>query len=185
MYFKTFIPLLNLIYLVYSRQNNTGSKIIRKNLKIAWMEKHPYIFGTGSFRAGNGEPTGLLRKAVWEFIELGCVDSIDYHIESFQVFSISDLIRLVQEGKAHVGLPVVLDNFGENTASTKGTHIVKVLDHPGIEFIASSKTNKQALSVILIAVLQAWPLLLITMLLTAIAGVIVWALVRFMQFNFH
>ncbi|CAH3195201.1 unnamed protein product [Porites evermanni] len=129
----------------------------------------------GSFRAGR-EPRGLLRKTVWEFIELGCVDSIDYHIESFQVFSISDLIGLVQEGKAHVGLPVVLDNFGENSANTKGTHIVKVLDHPGIEFIASSKTNKQALSVILIAVLQAWPLLIITMLLTAIAGVIVWAL---------
>lgn len=184
MYFKTFIPLLNLIYLVYSRQNDTRPKVIRKNLKIAWMEKHPYIFGTGWFRPGQ-EPTGLLRKTVWEFIELGCVDNIDYHIESFQVFSISDLIRLVQEGKAHVGLPVVLDNFGENTASTKGTHVVKVLDHPGIEFIASSKTNKQALSVILIAVLQAWPLLLITMLLTAIAGVIVWALVRFMRFNFY
>ena len=184
MYFKTFLPLLNLIYLVYSRQNNTRPNVIRKNLKIAWMEKHPYIFGKGSFRAG-GEPRGLLRKTVWEFIELGCVDSIDYHIESFQVFSISDLIRLVQEGKAHVGLPVVLDNFGENSANTKGTHIVKVLDHPGIEFIASSKTNKRALSVILIAVLQAWPLLLITMLLTAIAGVIVWALVRFMRFNFY
>lgn len=184
MYFKTFIPLLNLICLVYSRQNNTGPRIIRKNLKIAWMEKYPYIFRTGSFSADRGL-AGLLRKTVWEFIELGCVDDIDYHIESFQVFSISDLIRLVQEGKAHVGLPVVRDNFGENSEYTKGIRTVKVLDHPGIEFIAASKTNKQALSVILIAVFQAWPLLFITMLLTAIAGVIVWALVRLMCFNFY
>ena len=147
-------------------------KRIRTNLTIAWIEKPPYTMKAKNLSLAHGlKPNGLLRSTVLRFMELGC-DPYRVKIDTVQVDNIKALKILLQEGKANVGLPVFMANPGEY----KEMLSMKVLDHPGLDFITTSK-RQQVVHVIMEAVFNSWPLLLFTMLLTAIAGVMVWALV--------
>ena len=167
---------MNLFYVLhgFAQNNKTLPTKIKINLKIAWMEKPPYTIRLNSSR--NHKPVGLLRSTVWHFIELGC-DRFDIHIEPVELHSMDVLKSLVQEGKVQVGLPIFIDYHG-NYEDYENLHLIRVLDHPGFEFITTGRNHKELVSIILKALVHAWPLLLITTLLTAIAGVIVWALVR-------
>ena len=173
MHLEILISLMKFFYILHAQRNNTGQNKIRKNVKIAWMEKPPYIMRIN--QSWSGKPEGLLRKTVWHFIELGC-DRYAIHTEAVEVDSMDALVSLVQEGKAQVGLPIFMENFGE-FEKYEGFLLLKVLDHPGLEFITTGQ-KPNGLLITVKAVLHSWPLLLVTTLLTAIAGVIVWALVR-------
>lgn len=173
MHLKILLPLMTLVYGLHAQQNHTGSRKIDLVLKIAWMEKPPY---TLSFSKSNGsKPSGLLGQTVWHFIELGC-DRFNIRIEPIEVHSVATLTRLVKEGEVQVGLPIFMNIF-EGNEEYKETLSIKVLDHPGLEFITAGR-RLGTTGLVIKAVVSALPMLLITMLLTAIAGVIVWALVR-------
>lgn len=168
---------MNLAYILHAQQNRTMLEKVKNNVKIAWTEKPPYTIKLNG--STTGKPDGLLKKTVWHFVELGC-GRYDVHIEDVEVDNMATVKSLVHEGKAHIGLPFFKDNFG-NYEGYEGLMVMPVLEHPGLEFI-STRQDPNGLFIILKAVVQCWPLLVVTMLLTAIAGVIVWALVRFYFF---
>lgn len=177
MHLKVILPLMNLAYILHAQQNRTMLEKVKNNVKIAWTEKPPYTIKLNG--STTGKPDGLLKKTVWHFVELGC-GRYDVHIEDVEVDNMATVKSLVHEGKAHIGLPFFKDNFG-NYEGYEGLMVMPVLEHPGLEFI-STRQDPNGLFIILKAVVQCWPLLVVTMLLTAIAGVIVWALVRFYFF---
>ena len=82
------------------------------------------------------------------------------------------MIELLKQNKVHVAAPIFEStNRGYNEFS-----FIKITDYPGSEFITSEdETNK--LTLVLGAVLKSWSLFAVTLILTAIAGVIRWALV--------
>ena len=82
------------------------------------------------------------------------------------------MIEILRQNKVHVVGPI----FDSTNRRYGEFHFFKITDFPGTEFITSEdETNK--LSLVLDAVLKSWSLFAVTLILTAIAGIIMWALV--------
>lgn len=53
-----------------------------------------------------------------------------------------------------------------------------VVESPGIIFIQAVTTHKEAAPHVLKAIVQGWPILVLTLIMALLSGMIIWALVR-------
>ena len=148
-------------------------RLKKKDLIIAWIEKPPYTTppANGSL---DDEVHGMLRDVLSRFIaiECGIFVEVDYKVKTFRADSEFHMIELLRQRKVHVAAPI----FDSTNGRYGEFFFFKITDYPGSEFITSEdETNK--LSLVFDAVLKSWSLFAVTLILTAIAGVIMWALV--------
>ena len=148
------------------------------DLTIGWIEKPPYTTPptNGSF---DDEAHGMLRDVLVRFIiECGYGAKIKYQVKTFRADSEFHMIELLRQNKVHVASPI----FEPANRRYYEFSFFKIADYPGSEYITSEdETNK--LSLVLDAVLKSWSLFAVTLILTAIAGIIMWALVCLIWFN--
>ena len=87
------------------------------------------------------------------------------------------MIQMLKQNKVHIAILIF-----EQQESRKYSEFIffKLLDYPGTEYIALANDENDALDVVFDSVSKSWPLLAVTMtmIFTAIAGIIMWALVR-------
>ena len=142
-------------------------------LTIAWIEKPPYATQptNGSF---DDEVQGMVRDVLARFIilECGLLAKINYQVKTFRADSEFHMIELLRQNKVHVGLPI----FESKNQRYDEFSFLKITDYPGSEFI-TNEDETNTLSLVLDAVLKSWSLFAVTLILTAIAGIIMWALV--------
>ena len=143
------------------------------DLIIAWIEKPPYTTSptNGSL---DDKAHGMLRDVLVRFItvECGFYAGISYQVKTFRADSEFHMIELLRQNKVHVASPI----FEPTNRRYDEFSFFKITDYPGSEYITSEdEANK--LSLVLDAVLESWSLFAVTLILTAIAGVIMWALV--------
>ena len=143
------------------------------DLTIGWIEKPPYTTAptNGSF---DDKADGILRDVLFRFITIECgfYAKIDYQVKMFRADSEFHMIELLRQNKVHVAAPI----FEPTNRRYYEFSFLKLTDYPGSEFITSEdETNK--LGLVLDAVLKSWSLFAVTLILTAIAGIIMWALV--------
>ena len=97
---------------------------------------------------------------------------MNYQVKTFRTDSEFHMIELLRQKEVHVAAPI----FEPTNRWYDEFSFFKITDYPGSEFIKSDdQTNK--LSLVLDAVLKSWSLFAVTLILTAIAGVTMWALV--------
>ena len=149
------------------------------DLTIGWIEKPPYTTPptNGSF---DDEAHGMLRDVLVRFITIECgyAAKIKYQVKTFRADSEFHMIELLRQNKVHVASPI----FEPANRRYYEFSFFKIADYPGSEYITSEdETNK--LSLVLDAVLKSWSLFAVTLILTAIAGIIMWALVCLIWFN--
>ena len=145
------------------------------NLSVAWIERPPYTASPANGSVDN-EVQGLIRDAIFRFIFYECSyrDGLRYEPETKRVDSEFQMIELLSQNKVHLAIPIsepINRRYSEFP-------FVKLVDYPGTDFI-STEEETRGLDVVLDAVLESWPLFAITLILTATAGVIMWALVSF------
>ena len=143
------------------------------DLTIAWIEKPPYLTPppNGSL---DDDAHGMIRDVLVRFItiECGIFAGISYQVKTFRADSEFHMIELLRQNKVHVAAPI----FEPTNRRYNEFSFFKITVYPGSEFITiKDETNK--LSLVLDAVLKSWSLFAVTLILTAIAGVIMWALV--------
>ena len=87
------------------------------------------------------------------------------------------MIQMLKENKVHIAIPIF-----EQQKSRKYSEFIffKLLEYPGTGYIALADDENDALDVVFDSVSKSWPLLAVTMtmIFTAIAGIIMWALLR-------
>ena len=143
------------------------------DLTIAWIEKPPYTAPptNGSL---DDNAHGMIRDVLVRFITIECgyYASLNYQIKTFRADSEFHMIELLRQNKVHVASPI----FEPTNRRYDEFSFFKITDYPGSEFITrEDETNK--LGLVLDAVMESWSLFAVTLILTAIAGVIMWALV--------
>ena len=149
-----------------------------ENLTIAWIYKPPYIRGPDNSSLDN-QAHGIVRDATLRHIQWDCSGfsgNPHYKIKTLKVDSESHMIQLLKQNKVHLAIPIF-----EQQDNQKYSEFIffKLLDYPGTEYITlADDENNDALDVVFDSVLKSWPLLAVTMIFTAIAGIIMWALVR-------
>ena len=157
--------------------NEDGDEKVKKpwpvDLTIAWIEKPPYTTPppNGSL---DDDAHGVIRDVLVRFItiECGIFAGISYQVKTFRADSEFHMTELLRQNKVHVASPV----FEPKNRRHGEFSFFKITDYPGSEYITSEdEANK--LGLVLDAVLKSWSLFAVTLILTAIAGVIMWALV--------
>ena len=138
------------------------------DLITAWIEKPPYTTSPTNESLDNGAH-GMIRDVLLPHI-IKC-NYVDFFI-SFRADSEFHMIELLRKNKVHTAGPI----FKSTNRRYDEFLFIKIADYPGSEFITGeSETNK--LSLVLNAVLKSWSLFAVTLIPTAIAGIIMWALV--------
>ena len=145
------------------------------NLFTAWHERPPYTTSAPNGSLDN-EVHGMIRDVIFRYISYDCgiAIKIAYYPETFRTGSEFGMIEMLRQNKVHLAVPV----FEPINRGYIEFPFLKLVDYPGTDFISTEEETK-GLSVVLDAVLKSWPLLAVTLILTAIAGVTVWALVSF------
>ena len=143
-------------------------------LVLGWIEKPPYATPPTNGSLDN-EVQGMIRDAISPYIleECGRDRWIEYQVATKKFESEFEMIELLRQNKVHVALPIF-----ENPENRKYIDLpfFKLDDYQGTEFI-TTEDDTTALTVVMDSVLKSWPLLAVLLVLTAIAGIIMWALV--------
>ena len=143
-------------------------------LVFGWIEKPPYATPPTNGSLDN-EVQGMIRDAISPYIlkECGRDRWIEYQVATKKFESEFEMIELLRQNKVHVALPIF-----ENPENRKYIDLpfFKLDDYHGTEFI-TTEDDTTALTVVMDSVLKSWPLLALLLVLTAIAGIIMWALV--------
>ena len=143
-----------------------------KDLVLAYIEKPPYLTsGTNESLGGHGMLSDVLLRYTTD-LECSIYGRVTHLVEPVRADSEFHMIELLRQNKVHVAAPI----FEPTERRYNEFLFFKVTDYPGSEFITSEDETK-TLSLFLDAVLKSWPLFAVTLILTAIAGVIIWALV--------
>ena len=143
-------------------------------LVLGWIEKPPYAVSPTNESLDN-EAHGLIRDAVLRYIlaECGYAFKLAYQVSTRKFESEFELLQQLRQNIVHIALPIFRD---ANNRKYSEFIFFKLDDYPGTEFI-TTKDDTTALTVVMDSVLKSWPLLAVTLVLTAIAGIIMWALV--------
>ena len=157
------------------KEDEGDKKHRRVNLFIAWVERPPYTISASNGSLDN-DVHGLIRDALFRYIFYECSykGDVKYNPETNRVDSEFRMIELLSQNRVHIAAPV----FEPINRRYSEFPFVKLVDYPGTDFITTEDETK-GLDVVLDAVLKSWPLFAVTLIFTAIAGVIMWALVSF------
>lgn len=151
-----------------------SEKLTHKSLTIAFTEKPPYIASLSNGSLDSND-IGIIRDAILPFIRVECGRDVRivYHMNASKHESEFGMIELLRQNKVHIASPIF-----ESTIKRKYSEFTffKLDDYPGSDYIIT-ENETDALRVVLAAVKASWPLFAVTLVLTAIAGVIMWALV--------
>ena len=144
-----------------------------KSLKIAWTEKPPYAFTS---QTTEDKFIRFIREAIWQYlVDCGEARGISYQINTSEFGSELKMVESLKNNQVHIAAPI----FELTNNRTYSEFPFLELDHYlGTEYI-SNEEQINALSVVLDAVTSSWPLFAVTLVLTAIAGIVMWALVGF------
>ena len=160
------------VFLIQKHEDNVSG--VNPVIRIAWIEKPPYAVSPGN-ESWDKEAHGMFRDALLLHIAEECsyYTGNYYDRESLKVGSEFKMIELLRQNKVHIALPIF-----EKIPNRQYSEFpfFKLDDHPGTEYI-TNESQESVLSVVLDSVLKSWPLLAATLVLTAIAGIIMWSLV--------
>ena len=78
-----------------------------KDLKIAWIEKPPYLTSPTN-ESLDDKPHGMLRDVFLRYIarECGGLAGIFYHVKTFRADSEFHMIELLRQNEVHVAAPI-------------------------------------------------------------------------------
>ena len=144
-------------------------------LVIGWIEKPPYVVPPTNESLDN-EVHGLIRDAWLRYILVECGYSIglEYQVSTRKFESEFELLQQLPQNIVHIALPIFED---ANNRKYSEFIFFKLDDYPGTEFITTEDDTTALTAVVMDSVLKSWPLLAVILVLTAIAGIIMWALV--------
>ncbi len=133
---------------------------------FAWIDKPPYTMPptNESFLLF---PRGIIRDSLLHFIPLCGRIKVSF-VKANSEF---EMIELLRQNKVHTAGPIFEP---ANHRRYSEFLFFQLHDYPGTEYIT---TGHEEGVVIFQAVIKTWPLIALTLILTAIAGVIIWALV--------
>lgn len=155
----------------------TRSNFSRRTVISAWIPRAPYVIPPDNESVDN-DVQGMIRDALLRYIMVECGQLLwpepkEYLIVTKNAGSEIKMLELLRQNKVHIAMPISEHPINRRY---KEFPFFKVDDYPGTEYITTDEDYKP-LAVVLKAVLKSWPLFAVTLVLTAIAGIILWALV--------
>ena len=167
----------------------TRLQLCSRVINITWLSFAPFIFQpknntTKTETELNGNVTGVFYSIIGRAVQFCCkhFDNRGTRLEyTHKAENIYTLHANIFYDKASIGMPVYIENefFDQTYGGTLA--FIKVLESPGLVVIGNKDDVKQNDSKLLWkTIYNQWPIVLISVLLCAISGICVWALVSIM-----
>jgi len=149
-------------------------KYASKPMIVAWVEKPPYTTSPSNDSLDD-KAIGMIRDAILQYIKVECGkdQNILYQVKTTKFATEFEMIRHLRQNKVHIAAPIFEPS---NNRKYSEFPFFKLDDYPGTEYI-TTEDETNALNVVLKAVERSWPLFAVTLVLTAIAGIVMWCLV--------
>ena len=157
------------------RRDGHGNQTV-KLLTVAMIVKPPYVepHDNGSSLS---QKRGIVQDATLRYTMVECGEHynppIIYKLQGVEADSEFRMIEMLRNNVVDVVAPI-FEPLDKRTYSEFS--FVKLGDYPGTDFI-TTEDETNTLSVVLDEVLKAWPLYFVTLIFTAISGILMWALV--------
>jgi hypothetical protein len=139
-------------------------------LKAQWWSIPPYIY-----RDKNGDIQGIFKKVLDRIVEQCCNGHTNITYEK-QPLNDSEVVKdHIGENGTVLSFPI----YGEMKDTTfQNFPYMPVVEAPGVVFIMTNEDSANAAQAVMDAVFQGWPVLVLTLVMAALSGIIIWALVR-------
>ena len=165
-------------------QRNGPPPLCSRVISITWLSFAPFIFQPKNNTKQTEKLDGVFYRIIGRAVQICCkhFDNSGTRLEyTHKAQNINTLHANIFYDKASVGMPVYIENgfFEQNYGGTLA--FIKVLESPGLVVIGNKDDVKQNdLKVLWKTIYNQWPIVLISVLLCAISGICVWALVSIM-----
>ena len=156
-------------------------------INFTWLSIPPFIFDyqntSHQLMNENTDLKGVFYNIIRRAIQFCCRyhDNRGTRLQfNHKAWNKSMLHKNIFRGDANIGLPVYVENdFFDLPGSYAGSlRFIKVLESPGLALIMDKNNAKESSKqVVWRAIANEWPIMLISLLLCAIFGICVWALV--------
>ena len=137
-------------------------------IEVGWIHKPPYLYAVPNAT----KPFGMGLEMVLKFLQ-SCGATF---VESHQASSEFEMINLLRKNKIDDAAPILEPTSHRHYIEF---HFIKTSDYPGTVYISIENGE----NVMLNAFLDAWSLVALILILVAIAGIFIWALVSFALSN--
>ena len=163
-----------------------------KVINITWISTPPFIFQDKNARKqptrDNADLVGVFYNIIARAVQFCCKYNDPYQRGTrlqytHRAWNRSMLHANIFHGEASVGLPVYIENEFFDLSYAGSLSFIKVLESPGLILIANKNDVKESgKQVVWKAIANEWPVVFISLLLCAISGICIWALVSIFSF---
>ena len=160
---------------------NCNPPLCSRVINITWLSFAPFISQPKNSTRQTEKLDGVFYSIIGRAVQFCCkhFDNRGTRFEyTHKAENIDTLHANIFYDKASIGMPVYIENefFDQNYGGTLA--FIKVLESPGLVVIGNKDDVKQNdLKVLWKTIYNQWPIVLISVLLCAISGICVWALV--------
>ena len=173
---------------------STDQRTFAVNVSISWLNKPPYIYNEKDpktefqFEAKdsrkddqnkgnikNAKVKGIFYEVVNKGLQIcGVIHSEGTKYSTNAAEDLQQLDQTIVQKKADIAMPV----HGSEEGKYGGYEYVEVLKSPGVVFIVNrQETQQHSRNRVLRAMKDTWPVIVITLLMTGLAGLFIWGLV--------
>lgn len=143
---------------------------LHSTLKAQWWSIPPYIYRD---KAGNIK--GIFKEVLDDIIHQCCKSHTNITYEKNPLNDSEVVKDHIGENGTVFSFPV----YGEMKDTTfQNFPYMPVVEAPGVVFIMTNEDSANAAQAVMDAVFQGWPVLVLTLVMAALSGIIIWALVR-------
>ena len=151
--------------------SNESESLCPPVLPVTWLEMPPYSIRPSGDSANL---QGLFKGTLLNYVKALCCDFAS-ELKQTRVSHEDEITRKLQDQEALIGLPVI-STKGRESIKYRELNFTSLVEYPGADFITRADVKNPG-TVVTLTVLKSWPLLVVTTIMMAIAGIVVWALV--------
>lgn len=140
----------------------------RAKMQVAWWQIPPYIRRS----LPTEKPEGIFPKIVEKLVKECCGACVELKYKT-PVNNSEDLKEELTKNDTHLSFPI----YGKMTVTKyQNLPYFPLIESPGVIYLQKMQDPANAAEAVMTAVLQGWPVLVLTLIMAALSGIVMWAL---------
>lgn len=163
-----FIGVVYLTASISAVGNCTLHKACRPKLRVSWWKIPPYI----DRKLPTSTPVGIFPTIVKTLVQECCGKCVELDYKT-PVNNSEDLKEELNKNDTFLSFPI----YGLMTETKyKNLPYFPLIESPGLIYLEKKEDPANAAQAVMSAVLQGWPVLVLTLIMAALSGIVMWAL---------
>lgn len=147
------------------------------NVKISWLQTAPFVYDARGGNEHTSDMKGIFHEVITRAIGI-CCKTFAGKIPQIRFLKRASNLRVLHRELIHGLADMIIPVHSDEDKYGGSLPYIKILDSPGVVLIVPhSESTVKEWKVVLKAVLETWPVVLMAFLMSSVAGVFIWALV--------